>query len=727
GGFPSQKAAVIARTVLTLVLAAVAWGLGPWSLATTAVAATAEATATVGLGDVNDGTLLLRTKSPGAYLVAPRVGTWVEVEVNGVVAQTSVVQRFYNPSDMWVEGIYVFPLPESAAVDELYMLVGDRLIEGHIEKRKQARKTYAKARKQGKAAALVEQHRPNLFMGSVANIPPGGDVLVEIGFRQQIDYEDGQFSLRFPMVVAPRYEAGNPQGAVGKQARQINQSLGMPRGKGGTDGVEIEVRLNTGFSTAWVKSPSHKLDIQEEGDGSQLVRLSRGSVPANRDFVLKWAPKTGDLPMSALFKEKVGDSFYQLIMVIPPKPGQKNRLEIPREAIFVIDVSGSMSGPPLEQAKKAVIAALGKLKPVDSFNIVAFESVATAMSPVALPATEGALRRARAFVSALQSSGGTNMMSALELALDGNPSPGRLRQVVFVTDGGVSGQDTLFRFIRDNLSDSRLFTVGIGSAPNSYFMKKASQYGRGSYVYIASIKEVAPSMERLFSKLASPALTDVTIEFPESAEAQMWPARVPDLYSGEPIMVAVRTSTPLEEAIVVAGLRGKRTWSDEIYPAEARDGEGVGILWARAKLDSLQDAIRRAEDEDALGALRNEATEVALEHGMVSPFTSLVAVDVTPSRPPAEALHSRMVPLKPPAGGRYTRYFKATLLPKTAWGAELTDMLEGTAGPAGKQSARGMALAGLPQTATPAAFMFAVGLVTFMAALSLSLLAWRRV
>jgi Vault protein inter-alpha-trypsin./von Willebrand factor type A domain. len=615
--------------------------------------------------EVQQGTLLL--KSEGATLAVPAVATDAEIRVSGIVARAVVKQTYRNPFDTWFEGVYVFPLPENAAVDHLRMKVGDRIVEGDIKERQAARARYEQAKSSGQRAALVEQERPNIFTTSVANIPPRGEIVVEIEYQQTLKYEvtqlSGSYSLRFPMVVGPRYIPGAPAEGQGTgtgwakntdqvpDAARITPPVLDPAKHAPTNPVRLKVVLDAGVPLARVDSPYHPITMRD-AEGGRIVELAEGSVPANKDFELKWTPAAGHAPQAALFTEKRGDKHYALLMVMPPAK-EVAAARLPREVVFVIDTSGSMSGSSIAQARDALELAIARLSEQDSFNVVEFNSYAKALYNEARPASAANRENAIRWVRKLQAQGGTEMALALNLALNGRENPGRVRQVIFLTDGAVGNEDNLFKLIKDKLGDSRLFTVGIGSAPNSHFMGKAAQTGRGTFTYIGKIEEVKEKMGQLFAKLESPVLKGIDIAWPAVSLAEVWPKRIPDLYLGEPIVVSAALDRA-EGDIKLSGLRGDAPWSATLPLASAREGRGMGVLWAREKIQSHIDSLRDGAKEEEV---RDAVVEIALAHHLVSKYTSLVAVDKTPVRPKEDELKSGAIPTNLPEGWEYGKVF----------------------------------------------------------------------
>ena len=383
---------------------------------------------------------------------APLLATEVEIRVTGHVARAKVTQRFGNPHPDWYEGVYVFPLPERAAVDRLRMTIGERVVEGEIREKEQAKKTYAAAKAEGRRAALLEQERPNIFTSSVANIGPGEEVRVEIEYQQTLHYDQGRYELRFPMVVGPRYIPAHMDAA---DAVRITPAVLRPDELESIHNpVSLTVEVQAGVPIGGLRSPTHRI---ETGDcsGSACRAVLSGPVPANKDFVLDWALAPGAVPAAAALVETRGGRHFGLVMVVPPAQERRAAL-IPREAIFVIDTSGSMQGASIEQAREALELAIRRLGATDRFNVIEFNSHARALYPDARPATPDNVQRAVRWVRALRANGGTEMAKALDLALDGRETPGRVRQIVFLTDGAVGNEDQLLRMIRERLGDSSL-------------------------------------------------------------------------------------------------------------------------------------------------------------------------------------------------------------------------------------------------------------------------------
>lgn len=590
--------------------------------------------------EAGTGALYLRTEE-GGWATAPTLETDVRVRVTGMVLRARVVQRFENPTDRWIEGVYVFPLPDMAAVDHLDLRIGDRLIEGRIQERERARRTYEAARKEGRKASLLEQKRPNVFTTSVANLEPGGQVEVALEYQETLRYEEGRFRLRFPMVVAPRYvpETGPGGAAPSAPATELEPPTVHPA-DGPVNRVRVQVDLEPGLPLASLTSPTHVIVPRALGDGRHRVHLEDY---ADRDFVLEWRPRTGEEPRAVLFSEERNGEIHALLLVMPPEAEASGR-RLSREVVFVIDTSSSMAGPSIHQARRALLLALERLEPGDFFNVIRFASRTESLFEASVPVDTARLEQARRWVRRLEANGGTEMLPALRTALGSDRGAGELRQVVFVTDGSIANERQLFAAIEQDLGRSRLFPVGIGAAPNGFFLTRAAKFGRGTLTMIATPGEVKERMGELFRKLESPVLSDVQVHWNDRVE--MWPARIPDLYEGEPLVVTARLSRFAGD-VRVTGRRAGHPWEVRL-PLEPGDpARGIGNLWARRKIAALIESRSSGADAETV---RRAVVDVALRHHLVSRYTSLVAVDVTPERPASEGLTRAGVAANLPAG-----------------------------------------------------------------------------
>lgn len=582
---------------------------------------------------VEQGSFFLQPEGQPGYELSPILNTQVDITITGLVARARVTQVFTNTSDQWVNGIYVFPLPENAAVDHLEMHIGERRIVGEIHPKQKAKAMYQQAKQAGKKASLLEQQRPNLFKNSVANIGPGERIQVTLEYQQAVAYEANTFSLRFPTTASERYLPltvqantdidsngwGITQSSFQQEGVSKNTESSTPMHK-----VAMRIVLNSGFELQHISSEFHPIYSAQTDPGRYEISLQQSMI-ANQDFVLRWQSIPSNHPNAAHFVQQTDNGHYGMVMLMPPQ-AQSETLSLPREVIFVIDTSGSMEGQSMQQAKQALVYAVDNLTLEDTFNLVEFDSEATKMWPSPRPALESNKRQAKQYITGLSADGGTEMLSALQLALgQQNTNVERIRQVLFITDGSVGNETQLFSYIQNNIQKSRLFTVGIGSAPNSFFMTEAARMGKGTFSYVGSVDSVQEIMQGLFAKLTHPVLVDVQMLF--SHDVEMYPRNLPDLYQGEPVMVSYKSDVPIDN-LMVSGLSKNQYWQTALSLANSGRQTGVDVLWARRKIAQLdRDKVFGKDPEDA----NQQIQQLAMTHHLVSSMTSLVAVDVTPS------------------------------------------------------------------------------------------------
>lgn len=630
--------------------------------------------------DITTGTLFL--ESPQSRIEAPRVHTSVSMNVSGVIARVEVRQDFTNPSDQWVEGVYAFPLPENSAVNQLHMQVGERVIVGEIREKAQAQQLFEQARSNGQRATVVHQQRPNIFRTAVANIGPMETITVTIAYLQILDQQGGRYSVRFPLTITPRYVPGvatETALTVSTETPVVALSASHDAHDTATVGdlqpafahsntrrqsVSFDVELDAGTVIDNIASAYHPIHVAEV-NGAYRVKLASESVAPDRDFELAWTPVVLGGPATALFRESTEAGEHVLLMFMPPQ--DRAPIAASREVIFIIDTSGSMSGESIVQARASLLKGLETLRPGDRFNIIQFNSYFEAMVDAPLDATPANLARARRYVSALDAEGGTEMLSALQAAFAMPRGLEHLRQIIFITDGAVSNEVELMRAIKEGLGDARLFIVGIGSAPNGYFMRTAAQTGRGTFTFIGAGHEVEQKMGELLHKLTSPVLSNIELRWPGGVVPDYAPGQVADLYADEPLVISARLPEKLRGVLTISGRAGS-SWTRQISLDEADTSLGVATLWARnriADLMSLQ--TQRVNDAE----IRAQVLPLALEYQLVSKYTSLIAIDKTPVRRPDESLHSARIENTKPHGSQW----QASGLPRTATPAQFQMIL----------------------------------------------------
>ena len=595
------------------------------------------------LSDITSGQLLMRSDTSLSSAIL--LSTKVDIDISGTISRTKISQRFINTGNQWVEGVYVFPIGENAAVDRLKMRIGDRFIEGTIKEKEKARQVFETAKSEGKKAALIEQTRPNIFTNTVSNIAPNEIVIVQIEYQQKLMPKDGRWELRIPLTVTPRYKSSGLSQYLQflaevssdkdmtltqvSSAPEIPQKY--PRNGEIINPVDITVNLDPGFKIENVSSPYHDIGQRQISASNHKIFMV-GPVESNKDFLLRWSSESNEAGVS-IFKEKHAGLEHAVLTLMPPQNLSTDAVPS-REIIFVQDLSGSMSGQSLEQSKLGLELALERLKPTDSFNMVFFSDKFSSYSAQPVRATPIEINKALAVVRRLRTDGGTEMYPALSHALDNfSATAGTLRQLIFLTDGAVDRETALFSLIAKKLGNTRLFTIGIGSAPNSYFMTRSAEIGRGTSIQIGEIDEVAQRMDELFAKIENPAITDLTITLPEGINSETYPNPIPDLYAGDPVSISLRAKSLIGEAIV-SGKKGDANWSISVPLEQFSEHNGVAKLWAKDKITSLENrSLSSFLPDTDQNKIKTEILKTSLSYGLVSSLTSLVAVDTSPSKP----------------------------------------------------------------------------------------------
>lgn len=578
------------------------------------------------------GHLQLRSDPHSAAVTELAQRSDLHIDVTANIATVTLTQTFVHQGDNWVEGEYVFPLPANAIVKQMTLQVGERRIVGRIREKQTAQALYQQARAQGRKASLVQQHRPNLFRTQIANIGPREKLSVTLVYRQLAQFDQGAFSLRFPMTITPRY---HPDAAPDPVPMPLPITPSPARLH---NPVHISGRVQAGVTLQTLYGVHHPLALTRSGSAYRFS-LRAGEVEMERDFELVWKPVADAQPRATLLTETAADEHFALLMLLPPQTDQQQVLS--REVVFVMDVSGSMAGASIRQARAALAKGLDSLHPEDRFNIIAFNNRAYALFDAPQQASQRHRAQALRFVQQLDAGGGTEMAGALELALaQPKVTESSLQQLIFITDGAVSNEESLFEFIASDLGARRLFTVGIGSAPNSWFMRKAAQLGRGRFVFIGDLEQVSSTMSKLLQDISRPLSRDTQLNWPEGVDVEQYPARIPDLYAGQPVLAVAKLQQPMKDGdlVTVSGLLAGQSWDYDISVSRDSEGQGLGDLWARARIDDLLDQKRRGQKDEA--SVRAGVTALSLSHQLLSPYTAFIALADQPERP-LEAVQGR--------------------------------------------------------------------------------------
>jgi len=621
---------------------------------------------------VKTGSLYL--KATGGYFSSIQQNSDYHVQVNGLLARVTFSQSFTNSSEEFLEGVYVFPLIDDAAVDSMIMEIGERRIVGKIKEKIEAEKIYQKAKNQGKKASLVSQQRPNMFTSQLSNIAPGETIKITISYLQSVKYSEEEFSLRIPLTITPRYipnvlnfklknghDDTKSKHEDMQQTRVISNSgwenISPPQTYI-SDGqkVDISMVLKTGLPITNIVSHHHQIKKHRRNNSIELT-LADENVLLNKDFVISWHVAQGQSPKVAFFQSSDENYHYGLLMIMPPSIHQGQAIK--KEVTYILDTSGSMAGVAIEQAKQALITALDLLHYEDSFNIIAFNSSTVSLFSSAKLANQANIIKAKYWINQQSAGGGTNMYPAIAQALASNKQhhgdEDKYRQVIFITDGSVGNEQELFNLIGNRLGKTRLHTIGIGSAPNTFFMSRAAEFGRGTYRYIGSINEVNNQMHKLFSDISKPMMKSIALHWPNEA-IEYYPRLIPDLYQNKPLVVSARwpksSNSHTSKKIQITGQLAGQNWQENIASkAESGNKKNLGIdqWWARQKIKHLSQEHQRSDANEKL-SLKAQITELALKHHLISSYTSFVAVEERISRDENSKLSSKKIANLMPKG-----------------------------------------------------------------------------
>ncbi|MEM6971620.1 MAG: VIT domain-containing protein [Pseudomonadota bacterium] len=597
-----------------------------------------------------------------------------DISIAGDMATVTLTQRFANPSAEPMTATYLFPLDTRAAVHAMEMHVGDEVVRAKIQEKAEAEATFKRAEAEGKAAALLTQHRPNMFTQAIANLMPGLPVDVTLSFVQPVRRVDGALELAIPMIVGPRYR-GAPAQPTLVAARDVAspehhdaQQLGPisdparatpPRADGwqiaplpdhppvagvdlapdsiDPDRVSLRLRLDAGgLPIAAFSSATHRLSVEGGTDGLSAT-LAEGRVIGNRDFILRYRLGGDATALGAMaHAERDGDGQPTgqgtvSLMLTPPEIGAEAQAA-QRELVFVLDTSGSMHGAPMAASQRFMDTALAALRPDDAFRIVTFANTARHFSTSPLPATPANIAAARGHVAGLAAGGGTEIDRAINSAFDAPALPGRLRLVVFLSDGYIGDEATVLRSIRRRIGDARIYAFGIGTSVNRHLLEGMAEEGRGRVRYVDPTETASEAAERLARDLETPVLTEITVDWGSLAVADATPARLPDLFAGDGLRVMARYNGAGTHQVTVRGrVRGRpASLPVTLTLPEGPEGEAdattaaLPLVWARERIAGFDRdyALRLGTPE----TVQAEITRLGLTHGLQTRFTSFVAV-----------------------------------------------------------------------------------------------------
>jgi len=552
----------------------------------------------------------------------PLKSTAADVSITGVIADVRVTQVYQNLGSKPLEAVYIFPASTRAAVYGMRMTIGERTVEAVVRRREKARQEYENALKEGKTASLLEQQRPNVFQMNVGNILPGDVVKVELQYTELLIPTEGTYEFVYPVVVGPRYSEIKASDAVSQQKWVANPYL--HQGESPTYTFNLDVQLAAGMPIRDVACPSHEVEIEYRNPEQASIQLSESEGSGgNRDFILQYRLTGGEIQSGLLLFKGKEENFF-LLMMQPPQQVRPERIP-PREFIFVVDVSGSMHGFPLDVSNALMRRLLNRLRPSDRFNILLFAGGSRFLSEKSLPATSENIQAAVHFMEAQRGGGGTRLLPALRSALRIPRDEECSCSIVVITDGYIHVERETFDLIRNNLGDANLFAFGIGSSVNRYLIEGMARMGMGEPFVVTDIQSAKPIADRFIRYIQRPVLTRVDVDFGDFDVFDVEPAHLPDVLAERPVVVFGKWTGRPEGNIRLQGLSGDLDYSSfldvsKVVPLESH--AALRYLWARHRIALLSDFNRVGTDDD----LKEEITQLGLKYNLLTAFTSFVAI-----------------------------------------------------------------------------------------------------
>ena len=602
------------------------------------------------------GKLMAKLPNSKKQVPLPLRHTEVKARISAFISSVDVSQLYHNPYESKIEAVYIFPLPQNAAVTNFVMTIGQRRIRGLIREKEEAKRIYRQAKRRGYVASLLTQERPNIFTQKVANIEPGKKIKVKISYFSPLPYRDGEYVFAFPMVVGPRFNPPGFKSGIGAVARGKSGISGQkmevtylkPGMRSGHD-ISIDLDLDAGVKLEEIYSSTHTIALKREGANKTRIRLKGGKAIPDRDFILRYRVAGQQLKTALMVnRAKSGNTFA---LVLHPPKDLRNLPRMPREMVFVLDCSGSMSGRPMAKAKEAMRRSLKKLDPNDTFQIIRFSNRASQLGKEPLPATSENIQRALKYVARLRGSGGTMMIEGIKAALDFAHDERRLRIVSFMTDGYIGNEARILQAIQKKLGAARIFSFGVGSSVNRYLLESMARVGKGAVAFVGLDQESGKEVDRFYDRVSRPALTDLSIDWGNMKISQVYPKVLPDLFVGRPVLITGRFEGKGPATIKIKGRAGQGVKSYPIkvdLDAEAAQHPGIRSIWARWRIRDLSDQESYRPSKE----MKDEITKVSLTYSVLSRYTAFLAVDSL-KKTAGQHGFTVKVPVPVPYGVRY--------------------------------------------------------------------------
>lgn len=586
--------------------------------------------------------------------------TEVKAKVSGNLSRVEVTQTFENPFQDPLEAIYVFPLPDEAAVDDMEIKIGDRVIKGDIKKREEAQKIYEQARQQGRTAGLLEQERDNIFTQSLANIRPGERIEVTIRYSDSLKFEGGDYEFVFPMVVGPRYIPGNPIGNSGDtdvvpDASRITPPVLKPGTRSGHD-IGVTVEIDAGVPVQEVRSPSHKLRVEPSGNTTKVQLVAEDTIP-NKDLILRYRVAGKETQATVLTQADAKGGHFAVYLV-PAVQYRSNEI-VPKDVVFLMDTSGSQEGDPLAKSQELMRRFINGLNPNDTFTIIDFANTVTQLSPAPLPNNPANRAKAIAYIDQLNANGGTELLNGIQAVMNFPAAEsGRLRSVVLLTDGYIGNENQVIAEVQRQLKPgNRLYSFGVGSSVNRFLLDRLAEVGRGTSQVIPQDEPTQQVAEKFFRQINNPVLTNVQVTWQGAGTApEIYPLAAPDLFANQPLVLFGRKSDRLSGSLKITGVAAGGERYEKTLKVNFDQGDNnpaIAQLWGRARIKDLMNQMFGGETTSGVAAV----TDTALAYRLLSQYTAFVAVSDEVRVNPDGTRQRVQVPVEMPEGVSYEGIF----------------------------------------------------------------------
>lgn len=588
--------------------------------------------------------------------------TDVKGKISGNISRVEVTQTFQNPYDQPLEAIYVFPLPDQAAVDDMEIKIGDRVIKGDIKKREEAKQIYERARQEGRTAGLLEQERDNIFTQSLANIKPGEQIKVTIRYTESLKFEKGDYEFVFPMVVGPRYIPGQAIDSQGNtiqvpDASRINPPVVKPATRSGND-ITVSLQIDAGVPIRNLYSTSHRIDVQNNAEGESVrLKLANGDNIPNKDLIVRYKV-SGDRTEPTILTTNTDQGGHFATYLIPAISYRADQV-VPKDVVFLMDTSGSQSGDPILKSRELMRRFINGLNPNDTFTIIDFSNTTRQLSSTPLANTVANRQKAMKYIDQVDANGGTELMNGIK-AVNNFPSSkdGRLRSVVLITDGYIGNDNEVIAAVQKNLkSGNRLYSFGVGSSVNRYLLDRVAEMGRGTSRVVRQDEPTQEVAEKFFRQINNPVLTNIQVQWEGSGKApEIYPSNAPDLFAEQPLVLFGKKGDRSNGKLKITGIAAGGERYEQILNVNFDNNNsnlGIAQLWGRARIKDLMNQMFGGEVKTLVDAV----TQTALSYRLLSQYTAFVAVSDEVRVNPDGSKISVQVPVEMPEGVSYEGVF----------------------------------------------------------------------